>query len=630
MNNIFSLERLSLRKRLTVLVLVPIVLTLILGLIAFRALDNNKNTLNAITAQADMLLLAHNLLTNIHARVREPILNLENGKLTWNDGLNVLTDSRQKLKEQFALFNRYSQSITLGKGDLGTVAAKAAMPVFESAFDDVITIVKTENHNHLKLFVKEEMHERMNPLVKAVTTHQREVLELTDEKITNTLSITTKDSNIILGLLAATLLLLMVLGALVFRSIARQTKSLTSTISALNDGNKDVRTDIKGEHELALLGTALNQLLNERDKSELNIQKENERLNDSVFALLESVADLSERNLTVRATVTEDVTGPLADAINQLAIDTSNVLKKVRKIALNVESTSQTVDKHTSTVKDLADLERAEAEQTSEAINYLIERLNQIAQSSVSANNIANATTQATEKAYQSVSKTVDSMTEIRDTVQETGKRIKRLGERSQEITHIIDLINTITERTTLLALNASMQALSAGEAGKEFSIIAEEIQRLAEGSRESTDQITHLVNNIQEETRITMATMDNTIEQVVVGSSLAEEASEQMQLTLNATNKLTHSVEVIAQASKEQASISNKLRLRTSEILRTTQATGREMGLLNDLTKGMVQDTQSLVQSVSVFKLEKKADQKVLPKTTRHSSNVKQLVSNG
>ena len=347
MNNIFSLERLSLRRRLTVLVLVPIVLTLILGLLAFRALDNNKNTLNDITAKANMLLLAHNLLTNIHSKIRGPILNLENGKITWGDGLTILTDSREALKEQFALFNRYSQVITLRKGDLGAVAAKAAMPVFESAFDDVITIVKTENHNHLKLFVKEEMHERMNPLLKAVTTHQREILKLTNQEITNTLSVTTKNSNIILGLLAVTLLLLILLGTLVFRSIATQTKSLTSTISALNDGDKNVRTDIKGDHELALLGTALNQLLDERNKSEQHIQKENERLNDSVFALLESVADLSERNLTVRATVTEDVTGPLADAINQLAIDTSNVLKKVRKIALNVENTSQTVDQHT-------------------------------------------------------------------------------------------------------------------------------------------------------------------------------------------------------------------------------------------------------------------------------------------
>jgi methyl-accepting chemotaxis protein len=342
------------------------------------------------------------------------------------------------------------------------------------------------------------------------------------------------------------------------------------------------------------------------------------------------VADLSERNLTVRAVVTEDATGPLADAINQLAMDTTDVLKRVRTIALTVETTSQTVDEYTSNVKKLAKSEQEEAEQSSKAVSYLIERLKQIAKSSISANNIANATTQATEKAYQSVSKTMDSMVEIRETVQETGKRIKRLGERSQEITRIIDLINTITERTTVLALNASMQALSAGEAGKGFSVIAEEIQRLAESSRESTGQIANLIKNIQQETRTTMATMDNTIEQVVSGSALAEEASEQMQLTLNATNKLTHSVESIAQASKEQVAISNKLRLRSSEILKATQLTGHEMGALSDLTKGMVKNTQALVQSVNVFKLDKNPTPKILPKTANMSLKEKQLVNNG
>jgi methyl-accepting chemotaxis protein len=419
---------------------------------------------------------------------------------------------------------------------------------------------------------------------------------------------------------------------LVFRSISKQTNALTSTISELNRGNKSARTKISGDHELAQLGGALNQLLDERDETEINIQKENEVLNTSVFSLLESVADLSERNLTVRATVTEDATGPLADAINQLAMDTTEVLKKVRNIALTVESTSQTVDQHTTTVKELAESERLEAEQTSEAVSYLIERLDQIAASSLSANKIANATTQATEYAYQSVSKTVDSMAEIRESVQETGKRIKRLGERSQEITHIIDLINTITERTTVLALNASMQALSAGDAGKGFSVIAEEIQRLAESSRESTDQIANLIKNIQQETRTTMITMDNTIEQVVTGSSLAEEASEQMQLTLNATNKLTHSVESIAQASKEQVAISNKLQTRASEILKATKMTGQEMDTLGDLTKGMVRNTQALVQSVNVFKLEKEPVNKVVPKIASNSSNngVKKLVSNG
>ena len=628
MNKIFGFEKLSLIKRLAILVLVPIILTVILGSLTFKTLENNNKTLDEITSRTTMLLLAHNLLSNVHEQVRQPILDIEDGKTTWNDGLKLLTEARDTIKKQFKLFNTYN-AIDLQHKEEGAMRAKNAMPEFLAAMDDVIKIVQNENHAYLTLFIKEEMYERMNPLIEAVTRHQREDIELTNKDISTTLDVTQKDENTILILLAVTLFLLVLIGYLVFHSIAKQTQSLTSTIDELSKGNKKARTDITGKHELAQLGSALNLLLDERDIVEVNIQKENEVLNNSVFSLLESVADLSERNLTVRATVTEDATGPLADAINQLAMDTTDVLKKVRTIALTVEATSQTVDEHTATVKALAESERTEAQQTSKAVGFLIERLKQIAKSSLLTNNIANATTKATEKAYQSVSKTVDSMVEIRDTVQETGKRIKRLGERSQEITHIIDLINTITERTTVLALNASMQALSAGEAGKGFSVIAEEIKRLAESSRESTDQIAHLIKNIQQETRTTMSTMDNTIEQVVIGSSLAEEASEQMQLTLNSTNKLTHSVESIALASKEQVAISNKLHLRTAEIIKATESTGEEMVSLSRLTKDMVKNTQALVQSVNVFKLEKNTTPKRMPKTANNTPKTRQLVNN-
>ncbi len=602
--DIISFEKLSLVKRLTILVVFPIVLTLIFGLFTLQSFNNNRNTLHDISGRSDILLLAHNLLANVHGPIQNTILNVNSGKLTWGDGLKILLEHQKTVKAQLKQFNAFNAANAI-KENVSAEEAKLAMPEFLSALDDVIKIVRSENKTHLKLFVLEEMHDRMNPLVTAVTNYQREDVELTNQEIFNTLEKISTDENIIFILLIANLFFLLALGYLVFRSISKQTNSLTSTIEALNEGNRKARTSITGKHELAQLGTALNRLLDEKDQTERFIQQENETLNDSVFSLLESVADLSERNLTVRAVVTEDVTGPLADAINQLAIDTSSVLKKVQNIAVSVESTSKTVDQHTLTVKELAESEYSEAKQTSEAVDNLIKRLNQIADSSSSANDIANETTQATEKAYQSVGKTLDSMTEIRETVQETGRRIKRLGERSQEITHIIDLINTITERTTVLALNASMQALSAGEAGKGFSVIAEEIQRLAEGSRESTDQIANLIKNIQQETRTTMTTMDNTIEQVISGSSLAEEASEQMQLTLDATNKLTQSVESIAQASKEQVEISKNLHIRSAEILKATQSTGQEMESLSGLTKDMVRDAQDLVHSVNVFKLE-------------------------
>jgi len=440
---------------------------------------------------------------------------------------------------------------------------------------------------------------------KSVTPQQRDYLESLNVEIQTTSDATSLNEKIIIAVLFINILVLALLGYIVYRSISTQIHTLISTIYRLNRGDKKARADISGQHELAQLGLALNQLLDERDTTEQNIVTENENLNDSVFDLLESVAELSERNLTVRATIAEDVTGPVADAINRLAVDTSDVLKRVRNIAISVELTSQTVDRHTRTVKELAASEQVGAKQTSTEITTLIHHLDDIATASISANQMADETTLTTEYAHQSVSKTLESMTEIRETVQETGKRIKRLGERSQEITHIVDLINAITERTTVLAINASMQALSAGEAGKGFSVIAEEIQRLSESSHESTDQITYLIKNIQHEARTTMDTMERTIAQVVSGSSLAEKASEQMQLTLDASHNLSESVKSIAKASKQQRHISQSLQIRANEILKSTQSTGEEMQLLGGLTKNMADNARSLVHSVKVFQLE-------------------------
>ena len=182
--------------------------------------------------------------------------------------------------------------------------------------------------------------------------------------------------------------------------------------------------------------------------------------------------------------------------------------------------------------------------------------------------------------------------------------RIKRLGERSQEISYITDIINGIAERTTVLALNANMQAMAAGDAGKGFSVIADEIQRLAESSRESTEQISTLVKNIQKETKSTIATMDHTIEQVVEGSTLADEATRQMQETLDATNQLTLSVNDIASASKEQMEMSDTLQTSATRIMESTTATGKEMNLLAQLTTDMTAYAKQLVESVNVFKL--------------------------
>jgi methyl-accepting chemotaxis protein len=307
----------------------------------------------------------------------------------------------------------------------------------------------------------------------------------------------------------------------------------------------------------------------------------------------------------VRAKVTEDATGPLADAINQLAEDTTDVLKQVRQVALAVANTSKDVNQYALTVNNLAQLEQQEAKATSEQVDSIMQRLSRIALSAQQANQMADTTANTTHQAQTSVTRSVENMSSIRTTVQETGKRLKRLGERSQEISQIIDVINHLAERTTVLALNASMQATAAGEAGRGFSMIAEEIQRLAENSRDSTSQISTLVHNIQQEANTTIATMERTIEQVVNGSSLAEDADKQMQSALDATNQLVSSVEKIAQASAEQVSISKTLQVRAERILQATQTTGQELQSLTSLTEDMAAYGQKLIKSVNVFKLE-------------------------
>ena len=604
MSKIFSFEKLSLVKRLAFLVVVPLILTLLFGLFTIKIINDSRNTLNEITKRSEMLMLAHNLLDNIEHKVVNTLHDANNGIISLNKAYKILSENKSNIEDQLVMFNEINKA-DIVRGDAGAVAAKKAIPAFLSALKMAINLTQLNNQEGLNTFVKSTMNTKVMPLINATTIHQREDLESASLEIQATLDETTLNENIVILVLLANIVILALLGYIVFRSISKQTKVLTSTVDQLNQGNKKARAAIQGQHELAKLGSALNQLLDEQERTEQHIVEENDKLNDSVFDLLESVTELSERNLTVRAIVTEDATGSLADAINQLAIDTGDVLIRVRDIAISVEETSQTVDSHTHEVKQLAESEQAEALKTSIAITNLINHLDEIVNSSSAARSMANETTEATEQAYTSVSKTLDSMTDIRETVQETGKRIKRLGERSQEITHIVDLINTITERTTVLAINASMQALSAGDAGKGFSVIAEEIQRLAESSRESTDQIAHLIKNIQQETRTTMTTMDHTIEQVVTGSALAQDASDHMQLTLDATNNLTRSVESIATVSEQQLDISKSLQIRSEEILKATQLTGEEMDSLGHLTKDMAENARNLVESVQVFRLE-------------------------
>lgn len=344
--------------------------------------------------------------------------------------------------------------------------------------------------------------------------------------------------------------------------------------------------------------------LAERIEQQKRAEEENERLNNSVIAVLQAVNQISERDLTVKAPVTEDVIGTVSDSINQLTSETARVLHGVTDIAGQVAQVSNNVKVQAENVAQTAENERQSLDQMTTSLQNTVQTMDRVAEMAAKSNQSAEQATQVTNNALTTVNDTVRGMESIRATIAETEKRIKRLGERSQEISGIVNLINTISERTHVLALNASMQAAVAGEAGRGFSVVAEEVQRLAESSRNATQQIATLVGNIQQETNETINTVNRTISQVVEGSEQAQAAGEQMRRTQEITAQLVSQVQGIAQASEQQRTMSQQLLQAVRRIGDSTQQTAQQIDAQNREADTLQQAAIQLVESVNVFKL--------------------------
>lgn len=415
-------------------------------------------------------------------------------------------------------------------------------------------------------------------------------------------------ARLLLGGAAALIIViaLTAVGCLYFaRKLTRPLQRLQSTMVKITEGDLDARMGIRSGDEFQEIGDSIDNILSERVAALSTIEDENEQLNDSIVALLETVAQLAQKNLTIRAKVSEDVTGPLADALNMMTTETAKVLNEVMRISSDVAEASNLVKSQSDNVLLLAKEERAEIENTASELTKATEMMSRIATLAQASNRSADQAIEMTTTAMQSVNDTVESINRIRDTIRETEKRIKRLGERSQEISTAVNLINNISERTHILALNASMHAASAGEAGRGFAVVADEVQRLAENAREATSQIATLVNNIQAETANTVSTMNELITQVVGGSKLAAEAGEQMRHTQTTTSELVRMVQKIAAGATAQADTSTRLRERTQLIRDTVRKTGNHLQEQSAYTDQLVENAMALVASVGVFQID-------------------------
>ncbi len=388
------------------------------------------------------------------------------------------------------------------------------------------------------------------------------------------------------------------------RDIIRPMRVLQNTIGEVNRGNMGARVMLSRGDEIGELGNAFDNLLDERISSLQEAEKEAERLNNSVVTLIKAVKVISDKDFTQKVPVSEDITGVISDSLNLLVSETTKILGDIRNISYDISGVSSVVKTQSDTVIKVADFERTQVEQAASSLEDSSKTMVAVAEHAQEASNSADAAIQTTEGALQAVNNTIEGINGIRGTISETEKRMKRLGERSQEITRVVSLINAIAERTHTLALNASMHAASAGAAGRGFAVVADEVQRLAENAREATSEISVLVDNIRIETVDTVNTMNEAISQVAKGTKLAGQAGEIMKTTQERTTELVNYVQQIAQESKKQAETTEALRVQAANIKASTYKTSEELGAQTKSTEELVAYAGKLVNAVSVFKL--------------------------
>lgn len=334
------------------------------------------------------------------------------------------------------------------------------------------------------------------------------------------------------------------------------------------------------------------------------IQEENERNQMAILRLLDELGDLAEGDLTVNATVSEDFTGAIADSVN-FAIDQLRQL--VSAINVTAERVARASDQTQSTAVELAEASENQAQEiagASAAINEMAVSIDQVSANALESAAVADRSVAIAYNGAEVVQRTIDGMNTIRDQIQETSKRIKRLGESSQEIGDIVGLINDIADQTNILALNAAIQASMAGEAGRGFAVVADEVQRLAERSANATKQIETLVKTIQADTNEAVMSMESTTAEVVRGARLAKDAGEALSEVQTVSNNLAQLIQSISNAARQQAAsaghISNTMNVIqdiTSKTTSGTMAAARSIGQLNEMAA-------ALQESVSGFKL--------------------------
>ncbi len=395
-------------------------------------------------------------------------------------------------------------------------------------------------------------------------------------------------------------------------AILRDSEALLTETTRLSDFyESNTKTRISTIVEVTLAALALVSLYllvrvfnQEAVRRRLQSEAENKNNQEAILRLLNDMADLADGDLTVRAMVTEDLTGAIADSINYTIEELRSLIFEINRATEQVTRVTGQAQQISDELLNAAEKQSQEIENTSQTVQLIVQSIQGVSGSAADSSKVANASLSAAEQGADAVNNQIKGMNEIREQIQETAKRIKRLGESSQEIGEIVELISDITEQTNVLALNAAIQAAAAGEAGRGFSVVAEEVQRLAERSGEATKQIAAIVKTIQADTHDAVAAMEVSTQGVVEGAKLSDAAGSALSEIGRVSRELARLIDSIAMETEDQTLLAEQVNSSMRDILaitdqttRGTKSSAEAVGQLSSLAAG-------LKSSVSGFKI--------------------------
>ena len=352
---------------------------------------------------------------------------------------------------------------------------------------------------------------------------------------------------------------------------------------------------------LLMLGFAF--LREARERAHLADQQ-NLRNQAAIRRLLDEMVDLSDGDLTIEATVTEDITGAIADSVNQAVEEMRTLVTTINETSVRVSASAQETRATALRLEEASDHQRNQIEKASDTVQTLSQAMTDMANGANTSAEIAQQSVEIASAGGETVRRTISGMDNIREQIQETSKRIKRLGESSQEIGNIVELIEDIADQTNILALNAAMQAAMAGEAGRGFAVVADEVQRLAERSANATKQIDALVKTIQADTNEAVSSMESSTSEVVSGARLAEDAGEALQKIEQVSQDIATATQEIASRLQNQSHDVSSINDTMNVIQEITSQTSEGTEQTTQSIETLAKMAEQLRQTVARFKL--------------------------